>query len=42
MVIVAATAKTLLLIDMCYFLFRQVSHALRAAAGHGSSLIVIR
>jgi hypothetical protein len=31
-VIVAATAKTFFLIDMWYFLFRQVSHALRAAA----------
>jgi hypothetical protein len=35
MVIVAATAKTFFLIDMCYFLFRQVSHALRAAAVRG-------
>jgi hypothetical protein len=32
MVMVAAVAKTLLLIDMCYFLFRQVSRTLRAAA----------
>jgi hypothetical protein len=35
-------AKTLLLIDMCYFLFRQVSHTLRAAAARDSLRIDIR
>src|ERR1700722_14678428 len=32
MVIIAATAKTFFLMDMWYFLFRQVSHAVRATA----------